>query len=106
MPVSVLAQHVGRLPFSERDILGFVDPFTLYALNFNVGRAAIAYGPTLVALLALGLLVLAAAAVVRQRDRALGLCPSCAALIPRDSRHCAYCGSSVTNPRSEGTSSA
>jgi MYXO-CTERM domain-containing protein len=54
------------------------------------------YGDTLTALLALGLVALAAILVVRRRDSVLEACPFCAARIPVVSRHCAYCGSGLS----------
>ena len=100
VPVSVLAQHAGRDLYQDQDLLGLVDPVTIYSLNFSLGRTAIAYGPVLSALVALGLLGLAAVAVVRRRDRQLGVCPFCASRIPYESRHCAYCGSTVASGKS------
>jgi hypothetical protein len=97
LPVSVLAQHVGRYPFAEgNEALGLVDLFSEpFLLNFSVGETVIAYGPVLAEALALGLVALVAWYVVRRRDGVLAECPSCASLIPRESTHCAYCGSSV-----------
>jgi large-conductance mechanosensitive channel len=89
IPVSALAQHVGRSPFE--DVL-----FAPYTLNFSIGRTVIVYGGTLEALLSLGLLALIAMIFVRRRDRVLGVCPLCASRIPHESTHCAYCGSSVS----------
>jgi hypothetical protein len=95
--VSVLSQHLGRSPYEGDDtILGLIDPRTApYYLNFSLGGTVIAYGFVLSGLLVLGLLGLAAVAVIRQRDRMLGVCPFCASRIPHESRHCAYCGSSL-----------
>jgi hypothetical protein len=95
VPVTVLAQNVGRNPIAGDDF-GFLDPFSAYSLNVSLGRTLIAYGPTLASLIALGLLVLVAAVVVRRRNDELGECPFCASRIPYESTHCAYCGSSVT----------
>jgi large-conductance mechanosensitive channel len=88
IPVSALAQHVGRSPFE--DVL-----FAPYSLNFSLGKTVIVYGETLEALLSLGLLALVAMIIVRRRDRVLGVCPFCASRIPHESKHCAYCGSGV-----------
>jgi hypothetical protein len=96
MLVSVLSQHLGRSPFEGDDTIFGLDPRTApYSLNFSLGGTVIAYGFVLSGLLVLGLLGLAAVAVIRQRDRVLGACPFCASRIPHESRHCAYCGSSV-----------
>jgi large-conductance mechanosensitive channel len=89
IPVSALAQHVGRSPFEE--VL-----FAPYSLNFSLGQTVIVYGETLEALLSLGLLALIAVIIVRRRDRVLGVCPFCASRIPYESTHCAYCGSGVS----------
>jgi large-conductance mechanosensitive channel len=89
IPVSALAQHVGRSPFE--DVL-----FAPYSLNFSLGNTVIVYGETLEALLSLGLLALVAVIIVRRRDRVLGVCPFCASRIPHESKHCAYCGSGVS----------
>jgi hypothetical protein len=97
IPVSVLAQHVGRYPFAEDDeTLGLVDLFSEpFLLNFSVGGTVVVYGPVLAEAFALGLVALVAWYVVRQRDRVLRECPPCGSLIPRESTHCAYCGSGV-----------
>jgi large-conductance mechanosensitive channel len=89
IPVSALAQHVGRSPFE--DVL-----FAPYSLNFSLGNTVIVYGETLEALLSLSLLALVAVIIVRRRDRVLGVCPFCASRIPHESKHCAYCGSGVS----------
>ncbi|HKX47727.1 MAG TPA: hypothetical protein VJM06_03610 [Gaiellaceae bacterium] len=94
IPLNVLAQTVGRNPFAG-DNLGILDPFSAYSLNVSLGQTVIAYGPALASLVALGLLALVAAVIVRKRDRELGACPFCASRIPHESKHCAYCGSSV-----------
>jgi len=88
VPVSALAQHVGRSPFE--DVL-----FAPYSLNFSLGKTVIVYGEILEALLSLGLLALVAVIVVGRRDRVLGVCPFCGSRIPHESKHCAYCGSGV-----------
>jgi hypothetical protein len=95
--VSVLSQHPGRSPYEGDDtILGLIDARTApYYLNFSLGGTVIAYGFVLSGLLVLGLLGLAGVAVIRRRDRMLGVCPFCASRIPHESRHCAYCGSSL-----------
>lgn len=95
--ISALAQNFGRDPYRQDDsTLGALDLFSApYHLNFSLGSTVIAYGPMLSALLALGLVVVLAAVIVRRRDRQLRVCPFCASRIPHPSRHCAYCGSSV-----------
>lgn len=97
IPVSALAQNVGRNPYEEGDTgLGLLDLFYApYYLNFSVGPTVIAYGQVLSAVLALGLVSTIAGLVVRRRDRQLGVCPFCASRIPYESRHCAYCGSGL-----------
>lgn len=96
--VSALAQNVGRNPYAEDDsILGLIDLFSApYYLNFSLGGTIIAYGQVLSAVIVIGLLTLAAVAVVRRRDHELGVCPFCASRIPYESRHCAYCGLGVS----------
>jgi large-conductance mechanosensitive channel len=96
VPVTALAQNFGRDPFDDDTVLELLNLFSApYYLNVSLGRTVIAYGPVLSALLALGLVALAAVVVVRRRDRVLGECPFCASRIPYESTHCAYCGSSV-----------
>ena len=97
IPVAVLAQNVGRDPFSEGDVLGQLDLFSgaPYYLNVSLGSTVIAYGHVLGALVTLGLVAAITALVVRRRDRELGVCSFCASLIPHQSRHCAYCGSGL-----------
>ena len=97
--VNVLAQHVGRDPFSEDrggQVTGLLDLFSSpYYLNFSIGDTVIVYGAVLSALLAVGFVTLGVFAAARYRDRQLGLCPFCAARIPYESTHCAFCGSGV-----------
>jgi large-conductance mechanosensitive channel len=97
IPISALAQNVGRNPYApDQTVLGLLDLFSSpYYLNVSLGETVIAYGPTLAALLTVGLLALACLLVVRRRERMLDACPYCASLVPRDSQHCAYCGSSL-----------
>jgi large-conductance mechanosensitive channel len=97
VPVSVLAQRVGDDPYDEDDsVFGLVDLVSEpYSLNFSIGKTVVAYGPVLVAVLALGLVALVGVLVTRRRDRVLGECPFCASRIPYESTHCAYCGSGV-----------
>lgn len=96
--VSALAQHVGRNPYAEDgSVTGLFDLFSgQYYFNVSLGGTVIVYGQVLSAVTVLGLLALVAVVVVRRRDRELGVCPFCASRIPHESRHCAYCGSSVT----------
>jgi hypothetical protein len=98
LPVSAVAQNAGRNPFEEEDsVSGLLDLFySTYYLNVSIGKTVIAYGPALSALVALGLVGLAAVVVVKRRDRVLGECPFCASRIPYESTHCAYCGSGVS----------
>jgi hypothetical protein len=95
--MSILAQHVGSDPTGEDGtVLSLVNLVSgPYYLNFKVGDTIVVYGTTLSAVLTLGLLGLLALAVVRRRNRVLGTCPFCASRIPRESTHCAYCGSAV-----------
>jgi large-conductance mechanosensitive channel len=88
IPVSALAQHVGRSPYE--DIF-----FAPYTLNFSLGETVIVYGEALEALLSLGLLTVVAVIIVQRRDRVLGVCQFCASRIPHESKHCAYCGSGL-----------
>jgi large-conductance mechanosensitive channel len=98
IPVAALGQHVGRNPYGEpADVNGLLNLF--YApqlLNVSLGETVVVYGDALTALLALGLVALAAILVVRRRDSVLEACPFCAARIPVASRHCAYCGSGLS----------
>jgi hypothetical protein len=94
----LLAQHLGRAPGLYEDLEGGypVDLFTApLFFNFEIGGTTFFYGPVLSALISLGLVLLAGLYVVRRRDRELGACPHCASLIPHDSTHGAYCGSSL-----------
>ncbi len=97
VPVSVLAQHVGRDPSGEDpSTLGLLDLFsTSYYLNFSLGGTVVVYGQAVSAVLALAVVTLTAVLVARRRARVLGSCPLCASLIPYGSTHCAYCGSGV-----------
>jgi hypothetical protein len=91
----VLGQHVGSNPFG--DDAGFESSVfnAPYLLSFDVGGTRIFYGQVVAALLTLGLVGLVAGYVVRRRERELGECPHCASRIPRESTHCAYCGTGV-----------
>lgn len=95
--VSALAQHVGRNPYAEDGpILELFDLFSAqFYLSFSLGSTVIVYGRVLSTVIVLGVLAFVAVVVVRRRDRELGECPFCASRIPHESRHCAYCGSSV-----------
>jgi large-conductance mechanosensitive channel len=92
--MGVLAQHVGSDPFASETVIDLVSLFQApYYLNFSVAGTIVVYGNVLSATLALVLVALAGAYVVRRRDRELGACPFCASRIPYESTHCAYCGS-------------
>ena len=97
LATNILAQHVGRDPFSVEDQI--TDLLNLFSspdyLNFSVGSTVIIYGEVVSAAVMLVLVALAGVFVVRRRDRELGVCPFCASRIPHDSTHCAYCGSGV-----------
>jgi hypothetical protein len=56
----------------------------------------IVYGQVLASTLALGLVLEVTGMLVRIRDRRFASCPFCTSRIPHDSRHCAYCGSTIS----------
>lgn len=92
--LDIVGEMIGRYPFDgSQGAANLLDG--RYLLNVEIGSAVIVYGHVLSALLALALVALLGLLVVRRRAHALGACPQCAALIPRASRHCAYCGSTV-----------
>lgn len=96
--IGVLAQHLGDDPYGDDGtVLGLLQLFSSapYLLNFSVGGTDIVYGEALASTLTLGLVALIGLAVIRRRDRELGACAFCASRIPRESTHCAYCGSSL-----------
>lgn len=96
--VHVLAQHVGRFPSGEEGtVLDLLNLFSAgpYVLNFSLGGTVVVYGEVLSSALALGLVLLGGLVIIRRRDRELDVCPFCVSCIPRDSTHCAYCGSGV-----------
>jgi hypothetical protein len=98
LAMSILAQHAGSRPGGGGDpsIVGITDLFNApYYLNVQVGDTIVVYGGLLSALVALWLVVLVGYVVTRRRNRALGTCPFCGSLVPRTSRHCAYCGSGI-----------
>ncbi len=97
LAMSILSQHAGSDPSREGlSLVGLVDLFSapLY-LNFSIGDTVVVYGHLLSSVVALWLVVLVGYYVVRRRNRELGACPFCASLIPRESTHCAYCGSGI-----------
>ena len=93
IPVTALAQHVT----DEGDVIGLLNLFSagVYLLNFSVGSTVIFYGQVLASMLALGFVLVVAWLVVRLRDGDLERCPFCVSRIPPESRHCAYCGSTL-----------
>jgi rRNA maturation endonuclease Nob1 len=93
VPVVALAQHVE----DEAALLGEPNLFSggVYLLNVEIASTVFFYGDVLASLLAVTLVGLVTLVVVRRRDRELTACPFCASRIPHESRHCAYCGSSV-----------
>ena len=93
IPVTTLAQHVS----AESDVLGLLNLFSggVYLLNFHVGSTVIFYGQVLASTLTLGLVLVLVWVLVRLRNDRLGICPFCASRIPPESRHCAYCGSTL-----------
>ena len=97
VPVLTLAQHVGN-PASSATELGLLNLFSsgLYLLNFRIGSTVFFYGGVLAAGVAVALVAITAAVVVKLGDRGLAACTYCASRIPRDSTHCAYCGSGVS----------
>ena len=99
IPIAVLAQNVGRDPFREGGVIDLLSLLVTasYYLNFSLGDTVIVYGQVFANLITLGLVAALTALVVRRRDRILGVCPFCASRIPHESRHCAYCGSSIAS---------
>lgn len=93
IPVTTLAQHVS----AEGDRLGLLSLFSggLYLLNFHLGSTVIFYGQVLASALTLGLLLVLVWLLVKVRNGRLGICPFCASRTPPESRHCAYCGSTL-----------
>jgi large-conductance mechanosensitive channel len=91
--LDIVGEVIGRYPFDGGEGAAILDG--RYLLNAEIGSAVIVYGHVLSALLAVGLVAGLGFLVVRRRGHALGACPQCAALIPRASKHCAYCGSTV-----------
>jgi len=91
VPIVALAQHVS----DDVEDFGLFQG-SVYYLQFHVGSTVIAYGPILGPMLALAVTAGIAWVMVRRRDRELGECPFCASRIPYESKHCAFCGSSVS----------
>lgn len=94
--IHVLAQHFGNdLTGSDDTILGLLNLFSTapYALNFTIGETLVVYGEIVSATLALALVALIGAAVIRRQARRFSGCPFCGARAPHDATRCAICGS-------------
>jgi large-conductance mechanosensitive channel len=93
-----IAQHVEN-PVEDGTVLGLENLFTtgVYLLNFEIAGTVFFYGEVLAAAIALLLVSVGGAFVVRARNRVLGECPFCASRIPYESTHCAYCGSTLAD---------
>ena len=93
IPVTALAQHVS----DEGGVVDLLNLFSsgVYLLNFRIGSTVIVYGQVLASTLALGLVLVIAWLLVMIRNGRLAVCSFCSSRIPPESRHCAYCGSTL-----------
>lgn len=95
---SALGQHVGGSGEDDSEDFGSGSSIlAAYNLRFTIGGTEVFYGPLFTSAISLGTLLLAAAVVLRHRNRMLGVCPACASRIPHESTQCAYCGSDVSS---------
>jgi len=87
--VVVLAEHAA----DDEGALGLIGLFEAgpQLLNFRIGGAVIVYGHVLGAVLALGLVSLAALLVARAPDGELGVCPHCLSRVPYEASACPSC---------------